>query len=168
MLRKKRPHYFTVGEDRFQTIRLGYLTSGELLMKYAPVIQDLYNEFSEENGQAILKGQDITIDIKPILDKVPDKMLRDLSSDLFEKTKVGNLEIDEETGENRATSWDPIDPEDFEGFGEMFNVAVEVFRYNFPSFFMEGDDTEDEVPEPKKQQVPKEKKDTQKPEIVQL
>lgn len=171
MLRNKRPYFFKVGNEKFKTIKLGYLTGGELVLKYTPVLTDLIETFnnSESTLEALKEKRSTTLDIKAIVEKLPENVIRQLCEDTFEKTYVGTTLSNEETGDEQ-TSWDLINPEDFESLDEMYRVALEVLKYNFPSlsFLVEGDDTEGEVSKPITEQKYQPQKSTPEQEIVRL
>jgi len=169
MLRKKRPHFFTIEDEKFKSNKLGYLTGGELLLKYTPVLLEMKKNLDSvtEPGADIKKS--IDVNLGALLKDIPLNTIRNICSDLFENTYSGTVTFDDET-QDEKTVWTLLDPEDFEGFEEKYKVVIEVFKLNFPSFFVKGDDTPKEpASEPQKKQGKDQKKvSKKKPGIVQL
>jgi hypothetical protein len=133
MIRKKRPYKFSVGGENFKTTRLGFLTTAELLAKYAPIILSLQSNLAGVD----VDGEGDGVDLSEVLKGIPKNTITNICEELLDKTYV-------EDPDNEG-SYELVNGEDFESFKEMIAIAVEVFKYNFPDFSMGGDDTEDEV-----------------------
>lgn len=145
MIRKtaKKPKFFEIDGEKFKTERLGYVTSAELLLTYAPVLLKLQrNMKSTQTSEIVIEddklideeNEEVSIDLSAILDGISPKIIGEINEDLLEKTYVATED---------GNGWEPIDPQDFEGIGENAKVIVEVFKFNFPDFFKGGNDSQD-------------------------
>jgi hypothetical protein len=129
MIKTKKPKLFTIGTESFKSIKLGYLVSGELLLKYSPTLLTLKKNFDHVDPTT---GE---VDLAVVLEGIPAKTVTDVCTALLEDTYT-----QDENGQ-----WLEIDANNFESFEEMSGVVVEVFKFNFPSFFSEGSDTDETV-----------------------
>lgn len=123
--RGKTAHYFTVGEEKFKSERLGFLEANELLIKYAPLLDKISEIVSKDpEGEGLPLAE--------IVKNIPEKTVSQVCKELLCKTEVETDNI-----------FKRLDPEEFDSLTEMFGVVAEVFKLNYPDFFGQGQGTEE-------------------------
>jgi hypothetical protein len=149
---QKQPQIFKVGEEEFRTTMLGFLESGEILLKHRETIFSIMRNVreimpSEEDSES----EDFTLDesaISKVLKDIKEKEVTEASMKILASTEVRDID---DNG-NVLSTYSPVNPQDFSSTTEFFKVIFEVFKRNFPNFFQEGNGIDQllETPEPVK------------------
>lgn len=145
----KKPHFFTVEEENFKSVALGYLDAGQILITHLPALMTLFNTFKNIAPQAELTEvpEDLNINLGEIVKNLPKDFIKTFTTELLCQTYVQDVD---QSG-NPLPTYTLIDPQNFSNLQECAKVCLEVFKHNFPDFFREGSVTEEklELAEPK-------------------